>query len=321
MDGLENGLARLVGRGVLSAAQADAVLAEVGTAAPAAPAAPVAVGPPMHDVSPVRGVSQAVELAAYLGGVFTLVALGFLVAAPWAHAPRAVRVALLVGLAAVLVGAGAGLRGPDPVRGRLSGTLWATAVVAAATSAVILLDGGDAAPFYVGLAATALAVPLYLVQRHGAQVVALVAAGFVLVAGLAKLATAHVPNSGRQVAVASAVYGLAVVALGVRGVLAPPGPAIALGAAGALVSLQLGSFGGTRALMLGLGVLVCAGLFALATRTGAVLAGITTVGMAVLLPQLVNELGGGGAGVPGLLLVTGLTLLGGAVLTARLRRR
>jgi hypothetical protein len=318
MNGLEGALARLVGRGVLSAAQADAVLAEVGTAAPVALGVTV---PPSRGGSPVRGVSPAVELAAYLGGVFTLVALGFLVAAPWAHAPRAVRVALLVALAAVLVGAGAGLRGPDPVRGRLSGTLWATAVVAAATSAVILLDGGDAAPFYVGLAATALAVPLYLVQRRGAQVVALVAAGFVLVSGLAELATAHVVDSGRQVAVASAVYGLAVVALGVRGVLSPPGPAVALGAVGALVSLQLGSFGDTRAPMLGLGVLVCAGLFALATRTGAVLAGITTVGMAVLLPQLVNELGGGGAGVPGLLLVTGLALLGGAVLTARLRRR
>jgi hypothetical protein len=331
MSTLDDALARLVARDVLSAAQADAVRAEVAqpyavtVSAPLPPPVPSPV-PGWVPAAPAagRGLSPVVEVAAYLGGVLTLVALGFLVAEPWRHAARPVRVVLLALLTAVLVAAGAALRdrdGRDPVRGRLAGTLWATAVLAVAGTAVVLAGHGstsdETATFVVGLVATALAVPLYLVQRRGAQLVALVPAGATLVGGLALVAT----HDGTFVAVVLGLYGLAVVAAGAAGALDPPGAAVALGAVTALVSVQAGSFGDARTAMLAFGVAVAAGLFAVATRTGAVLAGIATAGTAILLPQLISRVGGGGAGVPALLLVTGLTLLGGAVLTSRLRRR
>lgn len=75
-----------------------------------------------------------------------------------------------------------------------------------------------------------------------------------------------------------------------------------------------------RAAALVASVVAAVGLYAVATRTGAGVAAVATIGMTAALPQLITHVGGSGVSTPLVLLVTGLALLGGAALTNRLRR-
>lgn len=308
---LSEALDRLVSRGVLTKEQADAVRAEV-----AAPRGGERGGGR-------RGVSPAAEVAAYLGGVVTAVALGFLVAEPYQDAPRGVKALMLGLLAAVLVGAGFALRDPegdDPVRGRLSGTLWATAVGAAGWAAGALLAdeaSGETTVLGVGLTALALAVPLYALQRSIGQLLALVVAALVAVTGAIVALDLGAAGGGAVVA----ALGAAVLGLGLAGRLEPAGASVPGGAALGLVGLQVVAFDdGWRGVAILAAVAACVGLFAVATRRGALVAAVGTVGMTAALPQAIVHVGGDGVSTPLVLLVTGLALLGGAALTNRLRR-
>ena len=309
---LNDALERLVAREVLTPEQARAVRDEV-----AAPATRSVGGRPR------RGVSPAAEVAAYLGGSVTTIALAFLVAEPYADAPRGVRSLMMALLSLLLVLAGFGLRDPDGedrVRERLSGSLWVLAVGAAGWSAAALTADTESAGVAItssGGVALALAVPLYLLQRSIGQVVAVVASLLVTLGGL--VAIADWGNVGGGFAFAA--FGAVVVALGLARVLSPAGVTVPGGAALALIGLQVVAFTEDwRAPVLGIAVAACVALFVVATREGAVVAAVATIGMTAALPQAISHFGGEGISAPVLLLVTGVALLGGAALTNRIRR-
>jgi hypothetical protein len=301
---LPKALDRLVSRGVLTREQADAVESEVRGGAG-------------------RGVSPAAEVAAYVGAVVTTVALGFLLADPYREAARGARVAMVGLLTALLVGAGFALRDPegdDPGRGRLSGTLWLLAVAALGWASFELADEARSAAatlLAVGLPALALAALLYLLQRSVGQVIGLVASALVALGGLLALTGWGATGIGLAVA----AFGAAAVGLGLAGRLDPAPVSAAFGGALVLVGLEVvGVDDDWRAVALVASVLAAVALFGVATRTGAGVAAVATLGMTVALPQLITHVGGSGVSTPLVLLVTGLALLGGAAVTNRLRR-
>ena len=328
MTRLNDALERLVDRGTLTREQAAAVRDEVGADGPdgssAGRGASGGRGRGAGSGARKGGVAPAAEAAAYVGGALTVVALGFLLADPWQDAPRGVRALLLAVLTAVLIGAGAALRDPDrddPARGRVSGVLWVGAVLTAAGAAGILAeDALSDETAFLGTAGVALVVaaPLYLVQRSVGQLVALVGSAVAALVSLVVLAGGEIVAGGLVVAVLGAV----VLALGLARVLEPVSISAPAGAFVALAGLQVATFEeDVRGGLLLVALVACVGLFVVATQTGALLSGVATLWLTILLPQAITHFGGGGTSIPVVLLVTGLALLGGAAMTNRIRRR
>lgn len=322
MTRLDDALARLVDRGVLTTEQARAVRAEVGDDA-GDDAGGAGADRPRGAARRTSTVSPAAEIGGYLGGALTLVAVLFLVGERLDDAHPLVAAFLLGVMAAVFVAAGFAIRDPsgrDGVRWRLTGTLWALGVLLTgfAAAAALHVDRSEGTALTLsGAAALALAAVLYRVQRSAVQVVALVLAGVVTVIGIAQLADWDGAGGG----VALAVFGGAVMLAGVARVLEPDAASVPLGGAVVLIALQIVAFDDDWRRLTLLAMLAAAvGMFVLSARTGVVLSGVATLGVTAALPQAIHEFGGGNAPLPVVLLVAGLTLLGGAALTARTRR-
>ncbi|MFN8036552.1 MAG: DUF2157 domain-containing protein [Acidimicrobiia bacterium] len=152
-----------VDAGLLTPAQADAILAHEGAVAvPAAPAVAAAVPAPPHvrPAGPSR-VPVVAEALGYLGGVLAVIGLVLIVSRYWPDMATAGRMAL-TGLGALaLVGAGALVReAEDPAFARLRWFLWLASTACAAVFAAVL--AGDAftvaRPTEVMIVATVVAV-------------------------------------------------------------------------------------------------------------------------------------------------------------------
>jgi hypothetical protein len=320
-------VADLVAHGTLEPQQGEAVLHALE---------PVLV--PSHlSTVPVRvGLRRhAAEIAGYLGAVFVALSAVAFLSQSWETFTLLTRALTLAGIA-VLTGAiaVAVLRGSpltaaaDATRRRLAGTLFAASAVTAGMGVgVALEDLLEDTPTLVGLApATALVVAMvgYRWAPTALGHVTMLGAAF---ATVMSIATA----TGEESLV---VAGLLVLAIGGAwylltrsGVLREPVLGIAAAAFTAFAGAQIVQAGldpttGVRVLSYVLTALVAAACLAgYATTQRWPLLAVGVLATAVVVPEVLSEWLGDSLGIPGLLLASGVTLLGASLLGLRMGRR
>ncbi len=308
-EGLPAALDRLVGRGVLNRGQADAVLTEV--AAPGRPPRPA-----------LRRVFG--EVAGYLGASFVIGATLLFLGDEWETLGRSGRVTLLAATAALLFGAGLAVRRrvADEVSRRLASTLFTAAAAAAgfATFAGLENPPDDTAPLAGTLTALIVVIAGYLSARSAlGQLGVAVAAFSVHTAFLAVIDAYEAP----AYSVGMLLLGLIWTALAglrlVREHRLALGIAVTYGLAGAQTLVIAGQ--GDEKLGYALTALVAVACFAayVRSREWVVLAG-GVIGATVVVPEFLYDVTDGSLGASGVLLVAGVTLLGGSLLGLRIRR-
>jgi hypothetical protein len=326
-DRLDTALDRLVERGVLSSAQARAVLQEYGGRA----ATPRPQG--------LR--RQLGEIAGYLGAAFVVGATLLFLSEEWEALGRAGRVGILAAMAAVLFGAGVAVRwrtaAPgarwwrpwvgDSVRRRLSSTLLTGAAIATGTAVYASFDTSTAdfsppvhAPLVASAAGLAVAIVGYLLARSAlGQLVAAVGA-YATIANL--LPVLDLDNM--------VALGVGVLALGAgwvwlawRRLVAERQFAIAIAMTFGLIGAQLvvaGDTGSQNYLGYALTAIVAAACFAAYARIRewVVLAG-GVIGATLVVPEFLYDVTGGSLGASGVMLAAGVTLLAGSLVGLRIR--
>lgn len=146
-------LARWTDAGMLSDAQATAIVAWEHDRAADHPAPPAA---------PRSRIPVVAEALGYLGGALGVAGLGLVVARYWPDVPTAARVALSGVAALALFGAGALVREQaDPALARLRWFLWLGSAGASALAAGVLVADGLGAEATAVAAASGLAVALH----------------------------------------------------------------------------------------------------------------------------------------------------------------
>jgi hypothetical protein len=308
MGDLERRLERWVESGLIAPEQAAAILAAEGE-------------------SETRGepaTSLAATALGYLGASVALV--GGVVAASreWSEMAIATRLALAAGATLLLLAAGFFARRRDqPALRSLDGYLWFLSAAGAAFTAGLV--GHDvleletrSISLLAGLAAALWAFPLWRIRPVPLLAIATVTGVAVLLEAL----LAHLPGPPDE------LHGLPLWGLGAvlaflgwgrlfvrgRGSFALAGVLLLLGA-------QILSFGWRPAgLTLGIGTAVVLLAASVALRSMTHL-GFGAAGVLLFLPQIVFEYLGDTLGAPLALLVSGIALLAGAFLTARLGGR
>lgn len=307
-DRLPAALDRLIDRGVLDRRQADAVLAEVAGAVP----------PPRPALRRIFG-----EVAGYLGASFVVGATVLFLAEEWDSLGRTGRVTILAAMAMLLFGAGlaARWRGADDVRRRLASTLLTGGAVAAAFTAHAALESpqDETAPLIATLAGLVVVIGGYLLARSAVGQLGVAAGAFAVY-----LAYLDLIDLDRVEAYGLGIAGLGLVWAGLAGWRLVREHRLALA-----VAVTYG-LAGAQILVIGDGVnhlghlltaLVAAACFAayLRIREWVVLAG-GVIGATLVVPQFLYDVTDGSLGVAGVLLVAGMTLLGGSLLGLRIRR-
>lgn len=307
---LDEALERLVMRGVLTRAQADAVTDEVGAPDVASP-----------DVADDRGLPPGAELAAWLGAVLAAAAGVTAATRFWSELTVWAQAALLALVAVGLLVAGRMTLGDArPAARRLTGATWLLAIAAA--GAAVAIPVGERAsdssiPWVVGAGvATALAVALWRAHEHGLQLAGVV---FGVVATLlAALGLADAPPTD--------LFGLPVWAIGVAlfllaqgGLARPETTGRRLAAVLAAVGAQAVALPHERPGTL-LVLATAAALFWLGgVLPDAVLLAVAAVALAVGVPQLIEAWFPGSLNAAATLFVSGVALLAGGL--AAIRRR
>jgi predicted membrane protein DUF2157 len=301
-DDLAARLARWVGLGLLSRAQAERIMA-------------VERGEPVARAR--RTVSTLAEALGYVGGVLILVATAVLVGQLWTDLGVPGRLVVTFGAVAVLIGVGAVVPTGSPAGGRLRAVLWLVAVVVLGFGAGLLARDvwGLAAETVLLVAAceTAVVAAVLWWWHHTAlQQAAFVAALTVVAAA----AAAHLPRED------AAVTGLAVWGVGAVWLLLGWGAVVRP----RLVADVLGGA------VLAMGTLAVVGpawgsVLAIATGVALVAAGVAlrdvallVVGSLVLLvdvPLVTDRWFPDVLAAPVALLVVGVLLVVGALVAAR----
>ncbi|MET0418162.1 MAG: hypothetical protein ABW022_19290 [Actinoplanes sp.] len=309
-DRLPAALDRLVGRGVLNRLQADAVLIEI--------AAAPAQQPPRPALRRVFG-----EIAGYLGAAFVIGATLLFLAEEWNDLGRPGRVVILAAMAVILFSAGLAvrLRSADEVRRRLASTLMTAAAAATAFATYAGLEGPqDEGPLLVAALAGLLVVTGgYLLASSALGQLGIAVAAFTAYVFLLDLIDADLVEP----------YGLGMLALGLLWaalaalrLVREHRFALAIAVAFALAGAQLLVIS-EDAKYLGylLTALVAVACFAayVRFREWVVLAG-GVIGATVVVPEFLYDVTDGSLGAAGVLLVAGVTLLGGSLLGLRIRR-
>lgn len=268
--------------------------------------------------------STLVEATGYVGAALAVGAVGLFTADAWSRFTLTGQLVLVALLTVVAGGGGVvAARGEAPATRRLGSVLLAAAGVSAGWFAgivaadVVDLDRAGLL-LAVGIAGAAVALPA-LVLRPG---VALQLVGLASVVTVAVGALSLAPLAPDQAWFSLLAWSVAVAwgLLGRGGLIRPAGVAIALGGAGGLLALQVGTFDAPVAL-LSLGIVTGAALVALAIvdgRTPALVVG--SLGLFVMVPQLTFELFGDAIGAPATLLVIGLLLVLLSIGLSRARR-
>ncbi len=275
------------------------------------------------------------ELAGYVGGAFIVSAAAILSASRWSTLGEGQQVALLGGVAVLLAvaglavgGLGAGLTairaGADPVRRRLAGVLLVGAAAAAAGAVGLQLtyrtESFSTLPPAVGFGTLAVVALLgYLVAPTVVGQVA-VAVGL----------TVMVPTGLEHAGGAGTVpVGLLWLALGVgwlvlaeRGVWREAGSARVVGCVLALLGAQAPAFDYDDRWVgyLLLGLVAAAAYTAYVTRTAWPYLATGVVAVTLAVPQALLDWTDGAVGPAGVLLASGVTLLGASLLGLRLRK-
>jgi Predicted membrane protein (DUF2157) len=296
-EALEALLRRWAAAGLLTQEQGDAILRAEQRQSVAAPPAPPRL--------PV-----ATEVVGYLGGILALIGAVLLAGNSWRDLAAWSRLSVLAGVAAVLWAAGALVHERrDPALWRLRGSLW-------------LLSSGAVA-FFFGLLA------LEVADLRRAQAALLAGAGTAVhagilwrreprplqqlacICGLATAAGAGVAVfAGQAAGLGVWVVGVAWVLAGWRRLLPPEAAALALGAVVVLVgaAITAGSWEGAGP---ALGLATALALLVGASRIHRLaLAVVGVAGVAVFLPWTVAQFFARSLGVPVVILLSGLALLG-----------
>ncbi len=348
-------LDRLVAYGTITPDQARAVETEVASTTHAgAPASRSGAAPapaPAHradasSLPEVRGPAGApgpagrrptwstvvAEVGAYIGAVFVLAAAATFTGSHWGDLSHIWRMVVL-GVPAVLMLAAAVVVARTSPGGwsvhERRGTAARRRLVAALVLVGGVLGGGTAAvavqqhrPDTAGFA-TALVIyaTAYLLGRTHLLHLACAAAA----AGTATSLVVHLPSQDTGALVGLALTGLALVWVGLvlAGVLDEQALGLAVAAVLGFVGGEAMAVGRTSGSWQGYAVLVAVAGACLTgyvfTRHAAVLA-VGVVALATVVPQAVADYTNGALGAAGVLLVTGLSIVGASVLGLRLRR-
>lgn len=120
------------------------------------------------------------EIAAYLGGAFTLIAVGFLTAKSWDDAPLAVRAGSLALLSLILIVTSHFLGAVNPMRLRLTSVLSMGAAFSA-TGSTIYISNTDGAPWTPLLVGCVIALYSFIKFRH--EILHIGAYGYLFITG------------------------------------------------------------------------------------------------------------------------------------------
>ncbi|MDH3262116.1 MAG: DUF2157 domain-containing protein [Acidimicrobiia bacterium] len=277
-----------------------------------------------HEATPTveRRVPLVAEVLGYLGGSLALIAAFILVGEFWADLQSWARL-LLVGAGTIaFLAAGWFIKSIDnEAIHRLSSFSWALGTVGVAFWFGLLAnDVLDSEPETTALiAAVAGLLVGYAVYRLSPRSLQQILLGGAAVATPLSL-LAHIDQPPDE------FYGLVVWGIGVSWLLLawgrhlpPQSTAYALGSVGVLLGPQVMRFNeATWPMLLGLvtaGVLLTFSV----TLRNTVLLGFGAAGIFIFVPQIIFEYFGDTVGVPLALFLTGVVLLGGALLVARLR--
>lgn len=261
-------------------------------------------------------ISLVTEAIGYVGAALLLAAGATLVSRFWDEMDELAHVAALAVATLVLLGLGWAFRtSAEPAVGRLAGVLWVGAVgTAAGLAAVIAVDVANAEDriprLAAGLAATAVAIPLYLLRRKALQHIALFL-GATLTVGSAFLIEES-PAAGYAVWAFAAIW----VVVAWFGLIPPERAGFALGSLAMLMAAQ--AVAGVSHAGLWLGLAASAALLAASVvRHERILLGFGVVGLFGFTMATIQTYLGGGAGTVAGLAVAGFVVIMVALLLSR----
>jgi uncharacterized membrane protein len=265
------------------------------------------------------------EVLGYLGAALAVSAVVALAAQFWEDLATVARVAVLIVITAVLLVAGWAVGdSEEPAVRRLSSFLWLAAV---GTTGFLMdeiltdaLDVGTGYPLIMGSAMTALGLTLWCLRMSAMQLIGFFAGLTVMMAGIA-----DVWSGADRFGILVWLLGAAWLVLGRLGVVTPERTSYVLAGGSMLFGTQWAAFElmeDTHGWALGLGLVSAVTLLALSVSwRSPVLLGIGTGGVFLFLPQVTDKYLGDTIGGPSALLVSGVALLGIAVVAVRLRAR
>jgi hypothetical protein len=261
-----------------------------------------------------RRISLLTEAVAYIGAILILAGGIAAVGQRWHGIPGWGRVAVLAGAAAVFLLAGLVMRGVrEPAIQRLTDVVWFLSVASAAGAtgfaADLLGSGAAVTALAVGAGMSVYSAALWLARQHALENFALFTGLIVTICSAIFIVDATPPSLAFAIALWG--FGLVWVALGWRRYLEPVWLSVSAGALLALIvpSMAAGEHGWVYALGIG-------------TAAGAMAASVRLRnppwggrGASVALQYFHRSLG-----APGALAITGVLILGLAVVTSRLMR-
>lgn len=259
----------------------------------------------------------ALEAIGYLGGVLVVVAAALLAGLYWADLATEARLGILGGGTAVLLGAGALVRGAQAgAAGRLRSVLWAGAVAALAAFTAVLADqvigwGEADVALTTAACATLLAGLLWFLHPTPLQQIAL------MVGAMATAASAIVDFAGDDSVPGLGIWSVALVwaLLGWARLMQPRTLAMALGGVGMILGAA-STMEYDAGIVLALATTV--GLIAAAVvMRDLVLLGVGALGTLVVVPAAVGNWFPGDLAAPVALLVVGGILVLVAVWVTR----
>ncbi len=321
--GLHDRLAAWVAADLISADQADRIAEHerahtVNT-----------TGPPERAAGRRRGrgrsVTSPAEAIGYVGAALALGAIALILSDLWLELLVAGRLALVGVLTLALLGGGLALRdASSPAMQRLTSVLLAASVLGVGWFALVvasdLVDLGDpSVGVTVGVAMLVAGVPLYAWKRR--LLLQLVVLGSVLLTAVSSLRLIELTPGPEWFGLVIGTVGGVWFLLGIGRWLAPRLVAEVAGALVAFLGVQVASFDTARLTALVIGLVLAAGLVALAVRSDELHhLVIGALALFVFSPQLVFELFGDAIGAPATLLLVGLLLVLLAVGLGRARR-
>jgi hypothetical protein len=301
---LTDRLDRWVAEGVISRADADAIVSFESERGPAPPGR--------------SGITPVTEALAYLGGALAVAAGGTVLGGEWQDLPTAGRIAIPGAIWLALFAAGWWIRdATSPPMVRLTRVLWFLSAASLAwTVGTAVADGFEAEgwPLWSGVAVVLFAGGLYLSRPGTLQQLA-------VVAGLVLLAVGLTADSVTALGVALWAIGAAWILLGWRRLLVQPGAASAVGSLLVLFGALLFSVEDEE-VGAWLSVLTAAGLTGVSVgiRQTAMLV-IGAIGLFFATFGTIQQYVEGTTGIAIGLLVAGLVVLALALIVSRLTRR
>jgi hypothetical protein len=284
---------------------------------------PLATGRTAAGTPGERRISLLTEAVAYVGAILLLAGGVTGIGQRWEDMSRSARVGVLAGAAAFFLLVGALVRRVrEPAIQRLVGVVWLLSVVGVAWAVTVAtLDVHDNTSRFtvlvVGAAVTVYAAALWLVRRRALQNLALFAGLIVAACGT----VVALADSAPSLAFALVLWGLGLVwaGLGWRRLVDPTWVTIASGVALALVAPSFGIAEHGWVFAIGIATAAAAMAASVPLRNTPLLASGAVV-MFGYVTALVVRYFGESLGVPAALAITGVLIIGLAVVTARLRR-